>query len=173
MELYDAIKIRRSVRQYRDNPVPDDALKNILEAARMAPSTENSQDYKFVVVKDAATKKALAGAAEQRFIAEAPVIIAGVSLKPGYLMDNEIPAYAVDLAIAFDHITLAAVQEDLGTCWIGAFNQDKAKRILKIPDKYKIVALMPLGTPYDEPGVKARKKINELVCNEFFSEKNE
>ena len=172
MDLYDAIKTRRSVRQYRDNPVPDDALKNILEAARMAPSAENSQDYKFVIVKDAATKKALAGAAEQRFIAEAPIIIAGVSLKPDHLMDNEVPAYAVDLAIAFDHITLAAVQEDLGTCWIGAFNQDKARRILKIPDKYKIVALMPLGTPYDEPGVKSRKKTSELVSEEFFSEKN-
>ncbi len=170
MEIYDAIKIRRSVRQFRDDPVAEDSLKNILEAARMAPSAENSQDYKFIIVHDASTRKDLAGAAEQRFIAQAPVVIVGVSLKPDYLMDCGVPAYAVDLAIAFDHITLAAVQEDLGTCWIGAFNQERVKKILKIPEKYKVVALMPLGVPYDEPGVKSRKKISDLICNEFFSE---
>lgn len=171
MNIYEAIEKRRSVRAYQDEPVPEESLKKILEAGRLAPSAHNAQEYKFVVVKDAQKRKQLAKAAsDQRFIAEAPVIIGAVSLNPEHLMSSGVPAYGVDLGIALDHMTLAAVEEGLGTCWIGAFSQDEVKKILKIPESYKVVALLPLGVPYDRPGVKSRKSLKELVCYEEFSE---
>ena len=171
MDIYDAIKTRRSVRAYRDVPVSEDSLAKILEAGRLAPSAHNAQEYKFIVVRDLKKRKALAKAAsEQRFIAEAPIIIVGVALNPEHLMDSGVPACAVDLAIAFDHMTLAAVAEDLGTCWVGAFSQEEVKQILNIPENYKVAVLLPLGVPYDEPGVKTRKSIKELVCEDEFSE---
>ena len=82
-------------------------------------------------------------AAEQTFVAEAPVVIAAVATMPKRLQQCGVPAYAVDLAIAVDHMTLAAVDEGLGTCWIGAFSQEEARDILKVPAKYQIVALLP------------------------------
>jgi len=171
-DIYEIIERRRSVRSFRTNkPVPEDSLKKILGAARLAPSAHNAQEYKFIVVRDEETRKELARAAsDQRFIAEAPVIIVGVSLNPEYLLSSGVPAYAVDVAIAIDHMTLAAVEEGLGTCWIGAFNQEEVKKILNIPPQYKVVALLPLGTPYDEPGVKTRKSLKELVCYDKFSD---
>jgi len=173
MDIYEAIKTRRSVRSYRDKEVDDQTLNKILEAARLAPSAHNSQDYKFIIVRDQGARKALAKAAsEQRFIAEAPIVIAAVALKPDYLMSSGIPAFALDLAIAIDHITLAAIAEGLGTCWIGAFSQEEVKKILGVPERYKVAVLLPLGAPYDEPGVKSRKNLKELVCLEQFSEKN-
>jgi len=171
MDVYQAIKTRRSVRAYRDYPVSEESLNKILEAGRFAPSAHNAQDYKFIVVQDPKRIKALSKAAlEQKFIAEAPAVIVGVSLSPEYSLSSGVPAYAVDLAIALDHMTLAAVEEKLGTCWIGAFSQEEVKKILDIPEKYKVVALLTLGTPYDEPGVKSRKKLRDLVCYESFSE---
>ena len=172
MNIYEAIKKRRSVRDYRpDEPVSEESLKKILEAARLAPSAHNSQEYKFIVVEDRQKRKDLAKAAsDQRFIAQAPVIIVAVSLNPEHIMAGGVPAYAVDVAIAVDHMTLAAVEEGLGTCWVGAFDQGEVKRILGIPEQYKVVVLLPLGVPYDEPGVKSRKGLKELVCYENFSE---
>jgi len=169
MDVMEAIRERRSVRSYRKDPVPDEKLKKILEAARLAPSARNSQNWKFVVVRDAARRKELAkAAADQYFVGEAPVVIAAVALQPKYVMRCEVPAYAVDLAIAVDHMTLVAVEEGLGTCWIGAFYQDEVKRILNIPRRYKVVALLPLGFPADTPGEKYRKPLNEIVCYEVF-----
>jgi len=171
MDIYEAIKTRRSVRSYRPKEVSEETLKKIMGAVRLAPSTHNLQEYKFIIVKDQEKKRGLFKAAsEQEFINEAPVVIAAVALNPDYMMECNVPAYPVDLAIALDHLTLAAVEEDLGTCWIGAFNQEEVKKILNIPAKYLVVALMTLGTPYDEPGIKSRKNTGDLVCYEEFSE---
>ena len=169
MEIFQAIKLRRSVRKYKVDEVPEDMLTKILEAARLAPSASNTQSWKFVVVKDKLKRKELAKAAHgQDFIAGAPVVIAAVSLNPESVMPCKVPTYAVDLAIAVDHMTLAAVEEGLGTCWIGAFSQDEVKQILNIPDNCKVVALMPIGFPADKPGVKMRKDLKEIVCYENY-----
>lgn len=170
MDVMEAIRKRRSVRSYKQEPVPDEKLTKILEAARLAPSARNSQSWKFVVVKDPERRKKLAkAAAGQSFVGEAPVVIAAVALQPEYVMRCQVPAYAVDLAIAVDHMTLVAVEEGLGTCWIGAFYQDKVRKILNIPEKYKVVALLPLGFPADEAREKHRKSLAEIVCYESFS----
>jgi nitroreductase len=171
MDVYEAIRTRRSVRAYQNKPVPEDALNRILESARLAPSAGNRQDWKFIVVRNPETIKAIAEAANnQQFITQAPVVIVAVSLNPDRVMSCEVPAYAVDLAIAVDHITLSATAEGLGTCWIGAFSQSKMKEILGVPDKYKIVTLTPLGYPADSPRPKVRKSLEEIVCYERFTE---
>ncbi len=169
MNVHQIIKTRRSVRSYKAEPVPEEKLKKVLEAARLAPSAHNEQAWKFVVVRDAEKRKKLAEAAMgQEFVGEAPVVIVAVALEPEELMSSGVPNYAVGLAIAVDHMTLAAVEEGLGTCWIGAFSQNEVKEILKIPARYKVVVLLPLGFPADKPGPKSRKNLEEIVCDENY-----
>ncbi len=169
MDTYKTIRSRRSVRTFKDDLVSKEVLNNIFQAVRMAPSAHNAQDYKFIVVRKGEKKRNLARSANQRFIAEAPVVIAAVSLNPNDVMGSGVPTYAVDLAIALDHLSLAAVEEGLGTCWIGSFSQEEVKKILEIPEEYKVVALMPIGYPYDDPAPKSRKELNEIICEEKFS----
>ena len=171
MDVIEAIEKRRSVRVYQNKPVPKEKLRKILEAARLAPSARNSQAYKLVVVKDHQLRNELAKeATSESFIGGAPVIVVAVALDPDYVMPGGVPAHPVDIAIALDHITLVAVKEGLGTCWIGAFYQDQVKQILSIPEKYKVVALLSLGYPADSPRKKSRKPLEEIVCYDSFAE---
>lgn len=168
MDVFETIKNRRSVRGYKPNPVPDEKLEKILESARLAPSAYNAQDWRFIVIKDLKIREKLARAVNKDFIAQAPIVIAGVSLDPQRIMPSEVPNYAVDLAIAVDHMTLVATREGLGTCWIGAFPQEDVKKILEIPKKYKVVALISLGFAADEPRPKIRKSLEEIICYDNF-----
>jgi len=168
MDVMQAIRERRSVRAYQDKPIPDALLTEILEAARLAPSGSNRQEWRFIAVKDAEQRRKLANAAGQPFVGEAPAVIAGVSLNPTRMMSCQVPNYAVDVAIAMTSITLAAAARGLGTCWIGAFNQEEAKKVLHIPPQYKIVELMPVGYPADQPGQKSRKPFAEVVAYDTF-----
>lgn len=171
MELKEAIRTRQSVRDYMDKPVPQEKLLSVLEAARLAPSASNRQRWKFVVVRDAKTREELARAAGgQSHVRRAPVIIAAVATMPEHVMKCGVPAYAVDLAIAVDHMTLAAVDEGLGTCWVGFFSQEEARKLLRIPENYRIVALLTLGFPRQESGPKERKSLDAIVCYETFKE---
>ena len=170
MDIYALIKVRRSVRAYQDKPIPDEVLNRLLEAARWAPSARNLQPWKFIVVKAADLRQALGHAAnEQMFVAQAPVVIAAVSTEPDRVMSCDVPTYPVDCSIALDHLTLAAVAEGLGTCWIGAFSQDQVREILMVPDTQKVALLMPVGYPADEaPSDRTRKPLDELVCQNFY-----
>ncbi|MCK4321902.1 nitroreductase family protein [candidate division WOR-3 bacterium] len=169
MDVKDAIMERRSVRSYKDKEIPEEDLNTLLEAARLAPSARNKQSWKFIVIRDKEKREVLAqAAAEQEFVGEAPVVIAAVALEPDYVMRCGVPAYAVDLAITVDHITLQAVELGLGTCWIGAFYQDQVREILKIPDNCKVVALLPVGYPATSGGLKNRKSLKEIICYETF-----
>ena len=171
MELKEVIRKRESVRGYLDKQISQEQLNNVLEAARLAPSASNRQPIKLVVIKNSTKRKELTQAANnQGFVGEAPVVIAAVATDLEFTMPCGIKSYAIDVAIAIDHITLAAVDEGLGTCWIGAFSQERVKRILNVPDKYEVVALLPLGFPEKERGVKPRKSLDEIVCYESFKE---
>jgi len=170
MELKEIITKRRSIRAYENRPVSEESLKNILEAARLAPSARNNQSWKFVVVREEKRRQELARAADREFVAEAPVVIAAVATEPEYIMACEVPSYAVDLSIAVTHMILAAVDEGLGTCWLGAFSQQRVKEILKIPGKYRVVALLTLGFPRGEMKVKTRKSLEEIVCYETLTD---
>ncbi|MDP6776269.1 MAG: nitroreductase family protein [Candidatus Latescibacteria bacterium] len=169
MDVYEAIKTRRSVRAYQDKPVPEEVLDRILEAARWAPSARNLQPYKFVIVEDPEVRRQLGVAADdQAFVGQAPVVIAAVTSDPDRVMSCEVPPYAVDAAIALDHLTLAAASEGLGTCWIGAFSQPRVRKILSVPDSHKVVSLMPLGYPADNEAPRTRKSRDELVSIDRF-----
>ena len=171
MEFKEIIQKRRSIRGFTNQLITDNKIRRVLEAARLAPSAANRQEWKFVVVRDADKREALAEAANnQAFVGQAPVIIAAVALMPDRIMTCDIPAYAVDLAIAVEHIVLAAVDEGLGTCWIGAFSQENVRKILSIPEKYKVVTVMPIGYPAGETSARPRKSIEEVVCYEKFVE---
>ncbi|HHY76605.1 MAG TPA: nitroreductase [Firmicutes bacterium] len=161
MDVFEAIANRRSIRAYKNEPVPADALDKILEAARIAPSAGNRQEYKFIVVTDEATRKALVPACNnQTFVGDAGAVIVGCATNP------ERRYHAVDVAIAIDHMTLAAHALGLGTCWIGAFSEEKVKELLGIPAEVKVVALLPVGIPAREGVVRPRKSKEELFVKE-------
>lgn len=171
MDFQELVQNRYSVRNYQAKPVEDEKLLKVMEAARLAPSASNRQTWKFIIVKNEQKRKELARAGNnQQFIAQAPVVIAAVSLEPQRIMPCGIPSFGVDLAIAIEHISLAAANEGLGTCWIGAFSPEDVSKALNIPDKYRVVTIMPLGYPEGAQPVKSRKGIQEITCYEKFSE---
>ena len=169
MDVYEAMEKRFSVRSYEDKPIEDDKLDRVLGAARTAPTARNRQQWKLVVVRDAATREALAAGAEQPFLAQAPVILAMVGLTKDETMHCQVPTDPVDCAIVLDHVTLAAVAEGLGTCWIGHFDQDECAEILGVPATAKIIEMMPLGYPAAGASAKARKPMAGLTCSDRFS----
>ena len=169
MKLYEAIEKRCSVRKFKDKAVEDDKLRRVLNAGRIAPSASNRQDWKFIAVRDQAIRSELVKAAEQAWMQAAPVIIAVVCTNER-TMFCEIPAGPVDCAIAIDHMTLAAVAEGLGTCWIGHFKQGDCKKILGVPDDARIIQMLTLGYPAQAgPKEKSRKDFDEVICYEKFS----
>lgn len=164
MDIFEAIKERRSIRRYRTDPVPQELLQQVLEAARVAPSAANRQAWKFVVVTDAATRQELVPACRsQQFVGQAPVVIAACATEAGRKWNQ------VDLAIAIDHMTLAAHGLGLGTCWIGAFEEEAVRGILGIPEGVSVVVLLTLGYA-DGPGrPPSRKPLGEVVCYQRYS----
>jgi nitroreductase len=159
MDVMNAIKTRKSVRDYLARPVEDEKLHAVMESARLAPSASNRQEWRFVIVRDAETRKKLAAVAGgQTFVGEAPVLIIACAESDGHVMRCGQLCYPIDVAIALDHLSLAAVELGLGTCWIGLFDENKVKEILHIPDEIRVVELMPLGYPSD-PAVIAKKRL--------------
>ncbi len=168
MDVYEAIRLRKSIRQFRDREIPEEVLTPVLEAGRLAPSAKNFQEWRFVVVKDPETRKRLAQAArEQMFIAQAPVVLVCCAQTDHHVMTCGQTCYPIDVSIAIDHITLAAVAEGLGTCWIGAFFEDQVKEILGIPEEIRVVELLPMGYPVDPSEAnKSRLPLEEIVFPE-------
>jgi nitroreductase len=161
LDFIEVIKTRRSIRRYKPDPVPDNVLNQVLETARLAPSAGHHQPWHFIVVKDSETKSKLGLAS---WASEAPVVIVGCG-------DANISSiwYMVDLAIAFEHIVLAAANFGLGTCWMGKMGIDETiKQVLKIPEHVKVVVVTPLGYPAETPGPKTRKTLSEIVHYEHF-----
>jgi nitroreductase len=170
MDVMEAIRKRKSVRKYLNKKVEEDKLFAVLEAGRLAPSASNRQEWRFIIVRDQVSKKKLAEAANnQSFIAEASIVIAACAETDEHVMSCGQACYPIDVAIALDHITLAAVELGLGTCWIGAFDEKKVKQILEIPSEVRVVALMPLGYPYDSSVVnKNRLSMSEISKYEQY-----
>jgi nitroreductase len=168
MTVSEAIKLRKSVRSFLAKPVEEEKLTVVLEAARLAPSASNRQEWRFVVVRDATMRAKLSTASnKQAFVGTAPVVIACCAETDEHVMSCGQACYPIDIAIAVDHMTLAATEAGLGTCWIGAFDEAAVKSLLGIPAAVRVVALLPLGYPAD-PSVKnkSRKTLNELIHGE-------
>jgi len=171
MNLFEVIANRRSIRKYQDKPVGDHELHHVLEAARLAPSASNKQDWRFVVVKDhGARQKLMVAANNQKFVGEAPIVIACCSINPDYQMRCGEYSAPIDLSIAIDHMTLAATAMGLGTCWIGSFYPDQVREICNIPESVRIVELLTLGYPNEEPAARPRVELEKIVYYEKWSD---
>ena len=165
MNVIEAIKARKSVRSYLDKPVENEKLIQVLESARLAPSAFNKQRWRFVVVQDRQTRVKLNEIAEvPLFAGKAPVIIVACAKTDSCEMHYGQPCYPIDVAIAVDHITLAAVEYGLGSCWISMFNEIKVKEILDIPEEMRVITLLILGYPSDPSLVdKKRLPLEQIV----------
>ena len=185
MDVMEAIKGRRSIRKYRTEPVSEEALKTVLEAARLAPSWANSQCCRLVVVRDAETKPKLADTLKgikagrvnpaTEAVRNAPIVLAACAERglSGYYKDESGQSaistdkgeywFMFDVALAMQNISLAAHALGLGTIHTGLFNSAEVARILGVPDNVAIVELLPLGWPDEEPAARPRKEINEFV----------
>ncbi|MGC9328888.1 MAG: nitroreductase family protein [Candidatus Hinthialibacter sp.] len=169
MNVSEAIRSRYSVRNYQDKPVEEEKLRKLLEAARLAPSASNRQEWRFVVVRDEKKRQALMKAAKnQEFVGQAPVVIACCAVTDNHVMSCGQKCYPIDVAIAMEHICLQAVEEGLGTCWVGAFYEDMVKKELQIPDEVRVVELLALGYPADQAPVKNRLPFDEIVKYESW-----
>jgi nitroreductase len=179
MSVKELIAQRRSIRRYLDKPVERDKILACLEAARLAPSADNVQPWRFLVIdnpglKDKLTKEIFSGIySVSKFAAKAPVLI--VILARLDILANRlgkqiqgVQFYLLDVGIAGEHIVLQAEELGLGTCWIGWFHSRKARKILNIPRKYKIVSLLSLG--YSESRPQKEKKRKSLEDIAWFNE---
>ena len=163
------ISERYSVRQYLNKDVEEEKLYALLEAARLAPSARNYQNWTFVVIKDKKRRERLSEICKnQKFVAQAPVSIAIVAHNLDYVMTGGTIGSVVDAAIAGEHIALQAVKLGLGTCWIGAFYQDDLKQFLNAPKDSKIICLLTVGYPAHPPKKRRLKSFEEVVRFEKF-----
>jgi nitroreductase len=164
MMFAELISKRYSVRSYKPDLVEDDKLVLVLEAARLAPSAANRQPYQLIVVKTAGREKDLKRIYSGNFFTEAPLVICACALPPQAWVRKDGTDYSrVDIAIAMDHLVLAAAELGLGTCWIAAFDPDAAREVLGLPAEAVPVVFTPLGYPADKPGTKNRKPLTDLV----------
>ncbi len=171
MAVMQAIRTRKSVRGYAERLVEDEKLNTVLEAGRLAPSASNRQEWRFVVVRQPEVRKKLAAAASSvaAFVGKAPVVVVACADTDEHMMQCEQLSYPIDVAIALDHITLAAVEVGLGTCWVGMFDEPKVKSILGIPEKVHVVALLTLGYPANPSAVeKKRLPLSQIVKYEHY-----
>ena len=170
--ILEAIKKRYSVRHYKDQPVEEDKLGEVLEAARLAPSGCNLQPWKLVVVRDRATIQSMVHAiGGQQFVEQAPVLIVACMNGVGYNIGHRYDGAVIDITIALDHITLQAASMGLGTCWLGNYDGNEVRALLGIPSENPVVVILGLGYPDEShprrPG--PRKPLDELVCWEKFT----
>jgi nitroreductase len=190
MELMEAIKGRRSIRKYRAEPVPEEALQTVLEAARLAPSWANTQCWRLVVVRDKETRSKLADTLKgsrpgkpnpaTEAVRTVPIVIAACAERgvSGFYKDESgqiLPAtdkgdfwYMFDVALAMQNMSLAAHAIGLGTVHTGLLDAVAAAKILGVPENVVVVELLPLGWPDEEPAARPRKEINEFVFFEKY-----
>ncbi len=181
MDVLEAIRTRRSIRKYKPEPVDDKALETVLEAARLAPSWANSQCWRFVVVRDSGVRAGLAGSLRENnpareAILNAPVLIvacaelgkAGYRHGHGELATDKGDWFMFDVALAMQNLVLAAHSLGLGTVHVGSFDAKKAASILGVPQGFCVVSMTPLGYPDQEPAVRPRRELGEIVFYERF-----
>jgi nitroreductase len=165
MSLLDLILTRRSIRKYEDKDIPEEILQQILESGRQAPSAVNRQPIHFVIVNDHDLLKNLCDNLITRFVKYAPLAIVGCADVKSLLTGKWA---VVDATIAMQNMVIAALTFGIGSCWIGACNEKKVKELLKIPDKWKVVALLTFGYPAEQPKQKKKKPYEEMFSFNIF-----
>ncbi|MFX0183504.1 MAG: nitroreductase family protein [Candidatus Hodarchaeota archaeon] len=172
-DFFELVEKRRAIRKYKQENIPNEDIKKMLNAARLAPSAENSQPWTFIVVKDQKTKELLSRPSPQKFIVNANVIVVvlgdpSVSCCPTATWTTRDPM------IATDHLVLAATALGYGTCWIANYESrpkewvEEAKKVLKIPEHMHIIVLVAIGVPNENPAQRPRKKLQEISYFEHY-----
>lgn len=165
MDFLELIKQRYSVRAYKPDPVEEDKLQQVLNAARLAPSATNRQPFQLIVIHTAGREAELQRVYHRSWFFNQPPLIICICGLPGqaWVRRDGQNYYYVDAAIAMDHLILAATHLGLGTCWVAAFDVEATREVLGLPDDVVPVAFTPLGYPADEPGQKDRRELSALV----------
>lgn len=160
MSLVDIILSRRSIRRYEQRPIPEEIMRLILEAGRMAPSAANRQPWHFIVVTEQELKEKLSQWRFTRFLKDSAAVIVGCG-------ENNRPRAArwatIDVSIALENMVIAAWALGVGSCWIGGFNEKEVKELLGIPDNIKVIALLSLGYPAEQPAPRRKKPLEKIV----------
>ena len=165
MSLVDVVSSRRSIRRYEKKEIPKNVLDKILEAGRQAPSAANRQPFHLIIITNQELRKELSRGLFNRFIQDSAVTVVGCA------NTNEILTAkwaVVDTSIALQNMVIEAWALGIGSCWIGDFKEDNVKQLLEIPDKWKVVALVSLGYPAEQPQPRKKKPIEELVSYNKF-----
>ena len=165
MEYSELIAARYSVRDYKPDPIEEEKLQKVLEAARLAPTAANRQPFQLLVIRTAERQEELRQIYRRDWFVSAPLIICAVGVpSQGWIRSEDKRRYLdVDVAIVMDHLILEATNQGLGTCWIAAFNAQIARSLLGLPDHVEPLIFTPLGYPADLPSPKERKSLNTLV----------
>ena len=165
MEFSDLIKQRYSVRAYTSAPVEESKLAQVLEAVRMAPTAANRQPFQLIVTRVKGRESELKRVYGRRWFIQAPLVICACGVPDeGWVRAADGVNYtSVDVAIALDHLILAAANLGLGTCWVAAFDPVAARQVFGLPAGVEPIALTPLGYPADQPILKERKPLASLV----------
>lgn len=164
MSFLDIAKKRYSVRNFLDKPIEKEKILQVLEAGRIAPSACNNQPWHFIIISDDGLKKKIHEAYPRDWFFSAPVIIVacGDHNKSWKRRDSK-DHCDVDIAIAVDHMTLAAADIGLGTCWVCAFDAEKCHKLLNLPNHLEVIALLPLGYPDCDKPEKTRRQLDDIV----------
>ncbi|PID58825.1 nitroreductase [candidate division KSB3 bacterium] len=167
MEFNDLLRARYSVRAYKSDPVDADKLQRILDAARLAPTAANRQSFRLILIHTAGRERALSAIYAQPWFTQAPLLLCACGLPQENWVRRDGKNYNdVDVAIVMDHLILAAANEGLGSCWIGAFDVAAARAFLALPEEVEPIAFTPLGYPADTAGPKTRKDLHTLIYDE-------
>ena len=166
MSLVDVILSRRSVRRYHKKEIPNDVLNKILEAGRQAPSAANRQPFHLIVLTDNNLKRELSNGLFNRFIKHSPVAIVGCANTGGIFAGKW---SIVDTSIALQNMVIAAWVMGVGSCWIGDFKEETVKKLLDIPKKWKVVAIITFGYPIEQAKPRNKKPISKIVSFNKFS----
>jgi nitroreductase len=170
MDIHEVIRNRYSVRSYKSDPVEEEKVQQILEAARLAPTAHNNQPFQIIVIHTDGRKDELKKIYGRSFFTEPPLILC-VCMVHAQSWTRGIDRRCfndVDAAIVMDHMILTATALGLGTCWIGAFNPGPAREFLMVPDDVEPLLFTPLGYPADQPKIKERKPLSDLVRYEHW-----
>lgn len=156
MSLLGVIFNRRSARRYTSDSVPEEVMKNILEAGRLAPSATNAQPWHFIVVTDTEKKRALSKGRYNWLIKDSAFTVVGCGKKRSHWS-------TIDVTIALENMVIAAEAQGLGSCWVGDFKENEVKKLLGIPDDLKVICLVAFGYPAEKPSRRPKKSLEEIV----------
>jgi len=175
MDIFQAIRGRRSIRRYKDLPVEDEKIEQILDAARLAPSWKNMQCWRFLIIRSPEQRTALLDSFPdenpgKKAIGTAPAVILVCANPAESDVENGIAYYIADTAIAFEHLCLSAHALGLGTCWLGWYDEEKIKFQFSIPQHIRIVGITPLGYPDQKPKPRPRKELAEIAFFDVWPE---